>query len=118
MNVEKKDVRGRYFNILTGPSRSMIFNACEHACEDVQILLCFTVAAICKKQKRGEEYKYVPMDISDFRICGIEHYDDSGNNFIINGGCKADPIFTGKKTYRFKAYYDTERREGRITFFG
>ena len=121
MNTKKNETE-RTFDIVAGPNRDMLFDACKYAYDKmVRIPIDFVVAIGYTMPKHHPGCAYVPMYISDIKVVGIEHEDGSGESFNLHGYCKADPDSTvgNAKTctsYNFKAYYNTKSRSGCITF--
>lgn len=121
MNTKKNETE-RTFDIVAGPNRDMLFDACKYAYDKtVRIPIDFTVAIGYTIPKHHPGCAYVPMFVSDIKIASIEHEDGSGESFNLKGYCKADPDSTvGSaatcKSYNFKAYYNTKSRSGCITF--
>ena len=118
----KKNENERSFDIVAGPNRDMLFDACKYAySKSVRIPVDFTVAIGYTMPKHHPGCAYVPMFVSDIKIIGIEHEDGSGESFNLRGYCKADADSTvGSaatcKLYNFKAYYNTKSRSGHIKF--
>ena len=113
----------RYFDVVNGPNKDALFDACKYACgKGGKVDVNFDVAIAYTMPKNDPGCAYVPMAITDFRIIGIEHEDGSGVSFNLHGYCKADLYsFFGKdgatyKPYRFKMYYNSKSREGSIAF--
>ena len=116
MNTNKKS-----YDIVTGPNKDTLFDACKYAyVRGAKVPIDFAVALSYAMPKQNPLASYSPMDISDFKIVGIENEDGSGHSFNLHGYCKADietvigtPTY---KPYRFTAYYNTKHRSGKITF--
>lgn len=114
------DERSTYV-IENGPSKDLLFDACKYAySSEVRIRINFSVAIACTMKPGDSGCAYVPMKVLNFRIISIEHEDGSGDRFNIYGHCDAA---TSENTdsivyspYKFRAYYDTRQRRGRITF--
>ena len=108
----------KYYSIISGPSRDVLFDACKYLYDkNARFTVDFTV--VVGRTMLANDSAYIPMAITDMKICGIEHEDASG--FNLHGCCKADLKYTGGsdiyyKLYKFKAYYNTEQREGFICF--
>lgn len=118
----KRDETVRNFDIVAGPNRDMLFDACKYAYDKmVQIPIDFIVAIGYTMPKHHPGCAYIPMYISDIKVVSIEHENGSGESFNLRGFCKADPdsTFGNAETctsYNFKAYYNTKNRSGCITF--
>ena len=106
----------RIFRIIGGPNKDLLFDACKYAnARNARFTVRFTVAAGVTDAEDGA---YVPISVKNFVITGIEHEDGSGEKFNIKGFCEADfnDGTTGFKGYGFKAFYDTKKRLGTISF--
>lgn len=111
----------RQFEIIDGPNKDALFDACKYAYNsDSTIAIDFTVALGYTMPKNHPAAACVPMSITDITIVGIEHEDGSGKSLNLKGYCKADLNSFGTDpnyvSYRFEAYYNTKKREGIITF--
>lgn len=121
MDTKKKETE-RTFDIVGGPNRDRLFDACKYAYDEAaQSPINFSVAVGYTAPKHHPGCAYIPMFVSDIKIAGIEHEDGSGESFNLHGYCKADPDSTIDnamtcKTYSFEAYYNTKSRNGWITF--
>lgn len=106
------------YDIVGGPNKDILFDACKYACsKNVKIDIDFTVSAGYTIPKDHPGCAYIPMDITGFRIIGIEHEDGSEDSLNLHGYCKANLSFIKDEstTYRFKAYYNAKHRRGCIT---
>ena len=106
------------YEIMSGPNRDLLFDACKYLfSKNAEVKITFDVAAGYTMPKSSPGCAYIPMPITDIRIIGIKHEDNSGESFMLYGDCKAD---LGRralyKTYHFEAWYDTKNRKGVITF--
>ena len=114
MNTKRKN-----FNIVDGPNRDMLFDACKYARDKtVRIPINFIVAIGYGIPKNHPGFQ---MYVSDIKIASIEHEDGSGEKFNLRGYCKADLDSTVGNaetctSYKFEAYYDTKNRSGCIMF--
>lgn len=110
MNTNQKE---KYYNIVNGPNKDALFDACKYACvKGANIPISFDVAAGYTMPKGHPGCAYVIMPTSDFKITGIDHEDGSGESFNIRGYANKEGIH-----FHFKGYYNTKRREGTISFF-
>ena len=122
MNTKKTESRERYYDIVAGPNKDALFDACKYAYnENAKLTVNFTVAIGYTMPVSDPGCAYVAMAIADIVIVGIEHEDGSGESFNLHGYCKADLNSFGRnnvtyKPYRFKAYYNSKNRKGCITF--
>ena len=110
------DTNKREYDIVGGPNRDVLFDACKYAYnKNVKFSVEFTVAIGYTMPKDDPRSAYVPMEIGDFKVCGIEHEDGSGESFNVHGYCRAKVNLSAEsRTYNFEAYYNTKNREGRI----
>lgn len=114
----------RKFDIVAGPSKDMLFDACKYAYNKrVRLLVNFDIAIGYTMPREDVGCVYMSMVISNIRICSIEHEDGSGEHFNLRGYCKADLNSFERKSnllvytsYKFVAYYDSKSRKGWITF--
>ena len=118
------DTNKRSFDIVNGPSRDRLFDACKYAFENKCPEADFSVAAGYTRPKRSPECAYIRMEITEMRILAIEHLDYTGNSLLLKGSCKADldPDNRGfhrkvvLREYGFEAEYNVKTRNGKITF--
>ena len=114
--------KSRCFDIVAGPNKDTLFDACKYAYSKTsKVLVNFTVAIGYTTPKSNPGCAYVAMAITDIKVIGIEHEDGSGESFILRGYCKANLSSFGGlnvtyKPYTFKAYYNAKSRKGSITF--
>lgn len=116
MNTEK-----RIFDIVDGPSRDTLFDACKYAySKAAQVPVYFGVVFGQMPKNHPDCGAHLPMSIKDVKITGIEHEDGSGESFNLHGYCNADLNFMSEDatyaTYKFEAYYNAKSRDGWITF--
>lgn len=122
MNTKKTETKERYYDIVAGPNKDALFDACKYAySKTAKLTVDFAVAIGYTMPENDPSCAYIAMAITNIRICGIEHEDGSGESFNLHGYCKADLNSLGGdnvtyKSYRFKAYYNAKNREGYITF--
>ena len=118
MNTKKTEKK--YFDIVNGPSRDMLFDACKYAYDkSAKVNVYFEVAVGYTAPKGNSKRAYFAMYIKDFKVTSLEHEDGSGEGFNLRGYCTADPCAVGHvvidyKPYKFKAYYNTKTRKGSI----
>lgn len=118
MNTKKE----RYYDIISGPNKDALFDACKYACSDsARLDIKFVVPIGYTMPVDDPGCAYVAMAITDMKIIGIEHEDGSGESFNLHGYCKCDlNSFGGKdasyELYMFKAYYNAKNRRGHIVF--
>ena len=111
MNTNQK--KEKYYDIVNGPNKDSLFDSCKYICiKGASIPINFNVALGYSMPKNNPECAYFPMNLSDFKIMGIENEDGSGESFNIHGYVKKDGT-----PFHFKAYYSTKHRNGTITFF-
>lgn len=123
MNTKKIELKDRQYDIIGGPSKDALFDACKYAyCKNSSVQVKFSVAMGYTMPANDPGSAYVPLALKDVRIRAIEHEDSSGDKFILQGYCEADLGYFGFgepknfKPYRFKAFYNARRRIGWITF--
>ena len=122
MNTKKTETEEKYYEIMDGPNKDMLFDACKYMYSRTAHLPVNFEVAIDYTMPGDHPYVcYAAMAIAHIRIVGIEYEDGSGENLILRGYCMADLNYYGGdkvtyKSYRFKAYYNSKKREGRITF--
>ena len=117
------NTKERNYDIVNGPNKDALFDSCKYAYTGrSRIVLDFEVAIGYTLPPSESGAAYIPMKIKDLIITGIEHEDGSGESFNLEGNANVDleiRRFAGDVEYhwhRFKAYYNTKRRCGRITF--
>lgn len=118
MNTKRTE---RIFDIVNGPSISLLFDACKYAYDRViTIPVNFTVVLAYIAPKDNPSRAYIAMPISDIVIAGIEHEDGSGSSFNLYGYCKANldtiDMKMARTPYKFEAYYNVRSRKGTIIF--
>ncbi|MBR0133841.1 hypothetical protein IJM16_01075 [Candidatus Saccharibacteria bacterium] len=109
----------RRFEIVNGPSRDLIFDACKYAhSRDVGIKVDLTIAFGYTMPKGTPGSGYLRMAISEILIVGVEHENGSGDDLNIAGYCRANLESIGRdlKPYKFKAHYNSKTRKGTILF--
>lgn len=110
------------FDIVGGPNRSLLFDACKYAYDkNIKFTVNFAVAMGYTLPKSDPRSAYVALDIKDIKICGIEHEDGSGESFNLHGYCQTQLDSFGIndrkfREYKFKAYYNSKNRSGTIRF--
>lgn len=111
--------KGKYYNIVRGPGRDTLFDACKYTYDRRSfVAVDFEVALVPPFRPGGA---FVAMKIKNLHINGIEHDGNGGVAFMLKGTCKADlnpHTSTAPEwcNYRFEAYYNTERKTGHIVF--
>ena len=109
------------FDILNGPSRGQIFDACQYGCDkNSHINLDFSVMEGYSDSPSNPGALTFLFKIEDLAVTGIKHEDESGHNFIIEGFCKIDLSHRkwGMTRNHFKAFYNTKTRTGKMEFKG
>ena len=106
------------FEIISGPSKDAVFDACKYAYnKNTKVALDFKVAIGYTTPPSHPATGCIPMSITDTKITGIRHEDGSGDSFILCGYCHADLNGgTAYKLYKFEACYNTKKRKGNISF--
>lgn len=121
MNTKKTETKEKYYDIVSGPNKDMLFDACKYAySKTAKLTVEFAVAIGYTMPNNHPGCAYIAMSITDIKIVSIEHEDGSGESFNLRGYCKADLNSLGGsnvtyKSYRFKAYYNSKNRKGCIT---
>lgn len=116
MRTEEKITRS--FDIVAGPCKDTLFDACKYAGSKVRIPVDFKIAY--GHTGGGSLVIYLP--VSDIVILGIENEDGSGESFNLKGSLTANydlnKVYnSGVPTtrYSFKAYFSSKNRKGHIT---
>ena len=111
----------RCYEIMNGPSRDTLFDACKYAyAENANVAIDFVVATGYTMPKGHPGRAYIPMRLTDIVVAGIEHEDGSGESFNLHGYCRADLRISGSTTYSnyyFRSYYNVKSRTGTINFY-
>ncbi len=123
MNINKKKEEV-YFDIISGPSKDALFDACKYAYNKAAKLdVNFSVIAGYTAPLGHPKRASIPMEVSDFRVLAVGHEGASGESFNLYGRCRANLDIVNKAAsysaaapYKFKAEYNTKTRNGRITF--
>lgn len=111
------------FSIINGPSKSVLFDSCQYAySKDVKVHINFAIPQGYSNHSNDATKLYLPMQITDLVITGIQHEDGSGESFNLEGYCKVDIDYhirnDGVCRYqyrRFTAYYNSKSRKGTFT---
>lgn len=111
------------FSIINGPSKSVLFDSCQYAySKDVKVHINFAIPQGYSNHSNDATKLYLPMQITDIVITGIQHEDGSGESFNLEGYCKVDIDYhirnDGVCRYqyrRFTAYYNSKSRKGTFT---
>lgn len=122
MNTTSKSVTNR-FSIINGPSKSVLFDSCQYCySKDVKVHIDFAIPQGYSSHSNDAVKLYLPMQITDIAITGIQHEDASGESFNLEGYCKVDIDYhirnDGVCRYqyrRFTAYYNSKSRKGAFT---
>lgn len=122
MNTTSKSATNCY-SIINGPSKSVLFDSCLYAYStDANVHVNFSISQSCSSHSNDAVKLYLPMQITDIVITGIQHEDGSGESFNLEGYCKVDIDYhirnDGVCRYRYRrftAYYDTRSRKGTFT---
>ena len=122
MNTTSKSVAFCY-NIVNGPNKSVLFDSCQYCySKDVKVHINFAIPQGYSSHSNDAVKLYLPMQITDIAITGIQHEDASGESFNLEGYCKVDIDYhirnDGVCRYqyrRFTAYYNSKSRKGPFT---
>ena len=106
----------KFYDIVKGPSKDALFDACKYAYGKNSIYVDFTVAAGYTASMSSHQAAYKPMAVDNIVICSIGHEDGSGESFILQGYCNANVDSLIYKSHRFVAHYNTKKRRGKISF--
>lgn len=110
----------RLYEIMNGPSRDTLFDACKYAyAKNGKVTIDFVVAVGYTMPEGHPGRAYIPMKLTDIVIAGIEHEDGSGESFNLHGYCRAALNISKPYTYtycRFRGYYNAKTRIGTISF--
>lgn len=106
----------KFYDIVKGPNKDALFDACKYAYSENSVKVDFTVAAGYIASVGSHQSSYKPMAVDNIVICGISHEDGSGESFNLQGYCSANVESSVYKAHRFFATYNTKKRKGRISF--
>lgn len=95
----------KIFDIINGPDKGLLFNACRYAYDD-KVYVNIKFAVILRNTLEPEL-----MDLQNIKIVGIKYTNNCGEHLCIDGKCTV----TGEN-YNFNAFYDTKKRRGVIKF--
>ena len=109
-------VKDRRYSIVGGPNRDTLFDNCKYSCQgNSRVGVGFSIPFDIPSDSGPQIYTY--MLVKDLKIRGIEHENGSGESFNLWGFCQADLYDIGVfEEYRFKAYYNSRKRQGWISF--
>ena len=121
MNTKKTVAKEKQYEIVSGPCKDALFDACKYAYDKhSRVSIWFSIPVGYTMPPENADAAYVLMKIKNIRLCMIEHEDGSGESFNLHGYCVADLSPVGAKDaykpYRFKTYYNARTRKGTITF--
>ena len=119
MNINSTE--DRYLDIIAGPSKDRLFDACKYSYDDeTRVPVEFSIALAYTKPKKDPGALCLMKKVTDLTISGIEHEDGTGDSLNLHGYCEANLTpyddVEGIKHYSFRAYYNAKRRTGFITF--
>ncbi|MBR3228791.1 hypothetical protein IKF67_00975 [Candidatus Saccharibacteria bacterium] len=114
------ETEGNLYNIVDGPDRDALFDACKYAYDYCSFISVEFKVAIGLPPRLGGSYE--AMKIKDIRISRVGHENGSDVGLNLEGTCKADlnphsPVAPEWRNYKFKAYYNAKRKTGFISFF-
>ncbi|MBR5046171.1 hypothetical protein IKX73_00880 [Candidatus Saccharibacteria bacterium] len=116
-SFQVKERVSRAFDIIDGPNRYALFEACLHAAANDPVIVPVTFDVV-------EGYDAPPSEpgawamllkCNSFRVLGIENEDGSGESWNIHGYCQS-AAFGQLQDCKFEAYYNSKRRKGSIRF--
>ncbi|MBR0372685.1 hypothetical protein IJH72_01960 [Candidatus Saccharibacteria bacterium] len=119
MNTNRTENKGESFEIVGGPNKDLLFDACKYAySRTAKVPVEFSIVLGSTMPEGHSGGAYLLMPTADFRICGIQHEDGSGESFNLSGYCKAQTYWDKSlQNYRFKIYFNNRTRKGIITLF-
>ena len=115
------------FDIVDGPNRDFLFDACKYVNKkNVSLMVDLTIADGYKKSENGSK-TYIPLKVDDIKVTGITRKEDENkapifnDELILHGICRADLSGRGEgkeffKAYHFEACYNTKTRKGSVYF--
>lgn len=117
MNTDKFRIKERTCDIIGGPGKDLLFDACKYAYSDtVKIEIEFMIVGGYTMPTNDPGCAIVPLKAKDFRIIEIGHEDGSGESFNLRGYCYAI-LTSSNKDYipcKFSSYYNAKKRKGFI----
>ena len=116
--MDTNKVSGRFFDIVGGPGKDALFDACKYA-DDKRASIKIYFSVLIGHTGLPDAYgsAYVLMDISDVIIRGIVHDDEVGEVFTVYGACRiGNGVTSSKDDYQFIAQYEPKIRRGEIRF--
>ncbi len=118
MNTKKSNFKEKTYGIKAGPCKDLLFDACKYAYnKSSNVVVDFHINDDTVDEWDGG----VIVPARDFTIAGIEYEDGSGYKFNLHGYCRADLNGRANESrvyapYQFEAFYNTQTRQGQITF--
>ncbi len=122
MNTTKKTSdQAMGFDIVNGPNKHVLFDACKYAYDKSAHVKARFVVALAYTNSEIGRGAYVPMEIRNTKVYSIQHEDGSGESFNIEGWCEAKIPTVGCgevvfKDYRVHGCYNTKTRKGFLYF--
>lgn len=108
------DIKEKSFNIVNGPSKDSLFDNCKYwhnaSSNPLKSRVFFAVVVGYSAPASDPGCAAMVETVTDVNVQGIEHENGSGYSFNIHGYATLD-----RKAYRFRAYYNAQSRNGRIT---
>lgn len=99
------------FKIVSGPNKEMLIKAFQSTYSENPIEIGFSI-------KEGDSiFAYVPMQVRNIRIEGIDYIGNSGKKIEFYGKCISNVNNQHYESYEFSAEYNFSNRKGSITFF-
>lgn len=108
----------RSFEIMGGPSRDTLFDACKYAYSEAVIPLEFSIAIGYTAPPSSGKALCMTRKVSNIRISSIEHEDGSGDKFNLHGYYNPGILTKASSEIQFKefhAFYDVKQRRGLMT---
>jgi len=111
------------FDIITGPSKSVLFDWCQYAYDmSSKDIVNLTISQEYSNHSNDVTKLCSSPYVTDIMVTRIQHEDDSGESFYLEGNCQTDIDYLLWKEdnhhfryHRFSAYYNTRNRTGKFT---
>lgn len=112
------------FEIVHGPSKSSLFDSCMYTyTKGAKVEVSFSISSGYTTMPLGDPgCAYQLIYVRDWTVTGIEHIDNTGDNFKLRGYCKTNLemqhlVGSEIETKEFEMTYNTQTRVGHIDFF-
>ena len=101
---------GKKYNIVNGPNKDQIFEACKHTYDKVPIDLVISFGIV------PPENAYYVAKTENTRFSKIEYEDGSGEKLNLAGYCEIQLPGDRITSREFEAFYNAKTHEGQISF--